>query len=60
MITVVRDADGDAWVRIGPDMWAMTGEIQKGKKYAEAWAVTKSFLEISSGPLTTEWEFDSE
>lgn len=56
MKIIVRDRDGDAYVNLGNGLWAMLGDVIKGKQYAEAWSWTYVDLENEFGPLTVEFE----
>jgi hypothetical protein len=57
-ITVIRDADGDAWLRIGPDRWALVSDVMRGVKYAERYASTREEIE-AYGPFTEEWSIET-
>ena len=55
----VRDNDGDAWLRIGPDEWCLASDAIKGEKYAQRYS--SSLNEVMAdgyGPLEVEWRFE--
>jgi hypothetical protein len=57
--TVVLDNDGDAWVRIGPDLWCVAPYVSKGVKYAERYSASLAEIEAAGyGPLAIEWRID--
>lgn len=54
---VLRDSEGDAWVYIGGDAYALATDVQRGEKYAERYSMTREQIESSAGAVVTErWE----
>lgn len=53
---VLRDNDGDAWLRIGADQWCLMSDAMKGAKYATRYAQTRAEMVADGyGPLEVEW-----
>lgn len=54
---VLRDRDGDAWVRLGGSYYALAADVQRGAKYAELHRYHRTQLEEDYDPITVEyWE----
>ena len=57
MITVVRDSEGDLWIRTGRDRWTMPCDVELERPaMVDRWSKTWDELDARYGPMETVFE----